>query len=100
MGNPRASIQAGLISTGGIITAAGVIMAIAFGDLLFSAISELNVMGFMMVVATLYDTFVARCVVNPALMSLLGRLNWFPSALFRRIPERGMPQHSGADAAR
>lgn len=77
----RASVEKGLVSTGGIITAAGIIMAIAFGGLLFSAIPSVNVMGFMMVAAVLYDTFIARCIVNPAVMSLLGRYNWWPSSL-------------------
>jgi uncharacterized membrane protein YdfJ with MMPL/SSD domain len=79
--DPAASVRNGLVSTGGIITAAGVIMAIAFGGLLGSALSQVNVMGLMMVTATLYDTFLARCIVNPAVMSLIGRYNWWPSAL-------------------
>lgn len=84
--DPRTSIQKGLTSTGGIITAAGVIMAIAFGGLLFSSIPSVNVMGMMMVSAVLYDTFIARCIVNPAIMSLLGRYNWWPSQLSEDMP--------------
>jgi len=95
--DPTVSIQNGLISTGGIITAAGIIMAVAFGGLLFSAISELNVMGFMMVVATLYDTFISRSIVNPALMSFMGRYNWWPSANFKSVSE-SMEQAPREDA--
>jgi uncharacterized membrane protein YdfJ with MMPL/SSD domain len=82
----KQSVQKGLVSTGGIITAAGIIMAIAFGGLLFSAIPSVNVMGFMMVAAVLFDTFIARCIVNPAMMSLIGRYNWWPSPLSEDIP--------------
>lgn len=81
---PRESIEKGLVATGGIITAAGVIMAIAFGGLLFSKVGQLNIIGFMMSLATLYDTFIARSVVNPAVMSLIGRHNWFPSKLSKQ----------------
>jgi hypothetical protein len=81
--DPRSSVQEGLTSTAGIITAAGLIMAIAFGGLLFSKLSQVNVMGLMMVTATLYDTFLARCIVNPAVMSLIGRYNWWPSSLYQ-----------------
>jgi uncharacterized membrane protein YdfJ with MMPL/SSD domain len=95
--DPRTSVQKGLSSTGGIITAAGVIMAIAFGGLLFSSIPSVNVMGLMMVAAVLYDTFVARCIVNPAVMSLLGRYNWWPSRLSGDISLQSwyMPLSSG-----
>jgi len=79
--DPRVAIRKGVVSTGGIITAAGVVMAIAFGALVTSSLMQLAVMGFALVVAVLYDTFIVRSIVNPALMSLLGRWNWWPGEL-------------------
>jgi len=79
--DPQHSIQEGLVSTGGIITAAGVVMAFAFSGMLFSALEEGSMFGFMLVIAVLYDTFIARSIVVPAGMSLLGYWNWWPSEL-------------------
>jgi len=79
--SPTEAIRRGLIATGGIITSAGIIMSVAFGSLLFSSIIELNMLGLMMTSSVLFDTFVARSLVNPAMMSIIGRANWWPSSL-------------------
>lgn len=91
----RASIQEGLCSTGGIISAAGLIMAIAFAGLLFSSTFAVNGLAFYMVVAVLYDTLVVRCLLTPAAMALLDRFNWWPSTL----SQRGHEQRVAACAA-
>jgi uncharacterized membrane protein YdfJ with MMPL/SSD domain len=70
-----------LCATGKIITAAGVIMAVAFCGLMLSSIQLLNELGFMLVTAALFDTFVVRTLLVPALLSLLGRWHWFPSGI-------------------
>eukprot|EP01060_Flectonema_neradi_P011544 TRINITY_DN18595_c0_g1_i1.p1 TRINITY_DN18595_c0_g1~~TRINITY_DN18595_c0_g1_i1.p1 ORF type:complete len:904 (+),score=124.20 TRINITY_DN18595_c0_g1_i1:135-2846(+) len=77
------SICHGLAKTGYIITAAGVIMAVAFSGLLFSEEPFMHQLSFYMVFAVLFDTFVIRSVVVPALMGLLGELNWWPMTLPR-----------------
>eukprot|EP01006_Ploeotia_vitrea_P052094 TRINITY_DN67651_c4_g1_i2.p1 TRINITY_DN67651_c4_g1~~TRINITY_DN67651_c4_g1_i2.p1 ORF type:complete len:885 (-),score=13.74 TRINITY_DN67651_c4_g1_i2:623-3025(-) len=74
----KPAILRGLCKTGGIITAAGVIMAIAFSGLLFSDIGAMNQLSFYMVFAVLFDTFVIRSLVVPAAMSLLDDYNWWP----------------------
>eukprot|EP01079_Euglenida_sp_SAG-EU17-18_P011893 gene11893-2169_t len=72
------AILFGLCKTGNIINAAGIIMAIAFSGLLFSAIPTMNQMSCYMVFAVLFDTFVVRPILVPAIMSLLGETNWWP----------------------
>jgi predicted RND superfamily exporter protein len=52
------SVIAGLSQTGHIITAAGVIMAIAFSGLLLSTEAVLNQLAFLLVFAVLVDTFI------------------------------------------
>eukprot|EP00697_Spironema_sp_BW2_P000510 gnl/Spiro4/10653_TR5698_c0_g1_i1.p1 gnl/Spiro4/10653_TR5698_c0_g1~~gnl/Spiro4/10653_TR5698_c0_g1_i1.p1 ORF type:complete len:863 (+),score=293.34 gnl/Spiro4/10653_TR5698_c0_g1_i1:38-2626(+) len=74
----KEAIVSGLAKTGNIITAAGIIMAIAFSGLLFSQIGLANVLAFYMVFAVLFDTFVVRSILVPAMMSLLGGANWWP----------------------
>lgn len=79
--DPQSAVREGLVSTGGIITAAGLVMVFAFSGMLFSELVQGSMFGFMMVLAVLFDTFVARSIVNPAGMSLLGHWNWWPSKL-------------------
>ncbi|ETO23039.1 MmpL efflux pump, partial [Reticulomyxa filosa] len=66
----RESIVRGVYNTGSIITAAGVIMAIAFCGLLFSQMTSLNQTGFILVVAVLVDTFIIRTLLVPAVLSM------------------------------
>lgn len=57
----------------------GCIMAVAFAGLLLSGISALNQYSFMMTFGVLLDTFVIRTLIVPALMSILGDINWWPT---------------------
>eukprot|EP00048_Salpingoeca_helianthica_P017415 m.237109 g.237109 ORF g.237109 m.237109 type:complete len:844 (-) comp20941_c0_seq1:46-2577(-) len=83
----RGSILLGLARTGRIITAAGGIMAVAFFGLLFSKIGLLNQMSFLLVFAVLIDTLFIRTMVVPAIMTLLGRANWFPLRMPQPEPD-------------
>ena len=68
-----------LTSTGGVITAAGLIFAASMCGLLFSSITTVVQGGFMIGVGVLLDTFVVRTVTVPAMATLVGRANWWPS---------------------
>jgi len=81
--SPDEAIRQGLCETGGVICAAGIIMAIAFAGLMFTSMLLINLMSFYMVFAVLFDTFVVCCVLSPATMSLVGRWHWWPSGLYR-----------------
>ena len=77
------SIVAGLDATGGIITAAGIIMAISFGSVL--AISDspaLQQWSFLLTTAVLLDTFVVRTILVPTLTGWIGpKYGWYPLSL-------------------
>lgn len=76
-----------LSSTGGVITAAGVIFAASMCGLLFSSIGTVVQGGFVIGVGILLDTFLVRTVTVPALAALIGRANWWPSRAARvRVP--------------
>jgi RND superfamily putative drug exporter len=78
-----------LSSTGGVITAAGLIFAASVGGLLFSSIGIVVQGGFVIAVGILLDTFVVRTITVPAMAALLGRANWWPSRVAtRRSPSR------------
>ncbi|WP_142392532.1 RND family transporter [Mycobacterium sp. 3519A] len=75
-------------STGGVITAAGLIFAASMFGLLFSSISTNIQAGFVVGIGILLDTFLVRTVTVPAMAVLVGRANWWPSQWRPRLPER------------
>jgi len=68
-----------LSSTGGVITAAGLIFAASMWGLLFSSIGTVVQGGFVIGVGILLDTFLVRTVTVPAMATLVGKANWWPS---------------------
>lgn len=66
-------------STGGVITAAGLIFAASMCGLLFSSINTVVQGGFVIGVGILLDTFLVRTITVPAIAALVGRANWWPS---------------------
>jgi putative drug exporter of the RND superfamily len=76
-------IRAGVIhtvsSTGGVITAAGVIFAASMFGMLFASISTLVQCGFIIGTGLLLDTFLVRTITVPAIAVLIGKWNWWPS---------------------
>jgi putative drug exporter of the RND superfamily len=70
-----------LTSTGGVITAAGLIFAASMCGLLFSSITTVVQGGFVIGVGVLLDTFLVRTITVPAMATLVGRANWWPSRL-------------------
>eukprot|EP01061_Rhynchopus_euleeides_P010029 TRINITY_DN1936_c0_g3_i1.p1 TRINITY_DN1936_c0_g3~~TRINITY_DN1936_c0_g3_i1.p1 ORF type:complete len:865 (+),score=362.99 TRINITY_DN1936_c0_g3_i1:140-2734(+) len=92
------AICQGLARTGYLITAAGVIMALAFCGLFFSKEPFVHQLSFYMVFAVLFDTFVVRSLLVPALMGLLGELNWWPFVKRRDLVPEGSPLVDNADS--
>ncbi len=70
--------------TGGIITACGVIMAAAFGTMMLSQGMLLREFGFALMFAILLDSFIVRIFLVPAMMSLLGKWNWYAPRFIAR----------------
>jgi len=89
-------IRSGVIqtvrSTGGVITAAGVIFAASMFGMLFASISTLVQCGFIIGTGLLLDTFLVRTITVPAIAVLVGKWNWWPSkpppAAPRERPQR------------
>jgi RND superfamily putative drug exporter len=68
-------------STGGVITAAGVIFAASMFGMLFASITTLVQAGFIIGTGLLLDTFLVRTITVPAIAVLVGKANWWPSRL-------------------
>jgi RND superfamily putative drug exporter len=82
-----------LTSTGGVITAAGLIFAASMCGLLFSSITTVVQGGFVIGVGVLLDTFLVRTLTVPAMATLVGRANWWPSRL--SAPRSASPAGAG-----
>jgi RND superfamily putative drug exporter len=74
--------------TGGIITACGIIMAAAFGSMMLSSGFLLKQFGFALMFAILLDATVVRIYLVPAIMSLLGKWNWWAPGPLKRMNDQ------------
>ncbi|MEW2521403.1 MMPL family transporter [Actinacidiphila alni] len=84
--NHRA-VTVGLSETGGIITAAGLIMITVFSGFLLGDGLVIKLLGLGLASAVLLDAFIVRPMLVPSIMQWLGRANWwFPAWLDRITP--------------
>lgn len=75
-------------NTGGVISAAAVILAGSLGALMLSSDLLLKQIGFAFSFSILVDALFVRTYLVPAVMSFLGRWNWFnPVSILRRSRE-------------
>ncbi|MCE4611818.1 MAG: MMPL family transporter [Desulfurococcales archaeon] len=85
LGGEREAILEAVEKTGVVITVCGLILASAFATLTISEIPLLKQVGATVALSILLDTFLVRPILVPAVMSLLGRYNWWPGrGLIRR----------------
>ncbi len=74
--------------TGGIITAAAIILAGSLGTLVLSSNMMLREMGFAFAFSILIDALVVRTYLVPAVMSTFGKWSWYnPIKRLRRIKD-------------
>ncbi|HUI02959.1 MAG TPA: MMPL family transporter [Acidimicrobiales bacterium] len=88
-------------ATGPTVTSAGLVLAGTFAVLAVVGGSgqgngQVREIGFGLAVGILLDTFVVRTVLVPSTVSLLGRWNWWPSALSREPTAAGRAAGRGA----
>ncbi|MFE1749307.1 MMPL family transporter [Streptomyces anandii] len=82
----REGVLRGLVSTGGVITAAGVVLAATFAALGVIPLAFLAQIAFIVAFGVLLDTLVVRSLLVPALVRDIGAPAWWPGRLSR---ERG-----------
>jgi putative drug exporter of the RND superfamily len=84
--NRRAVID-GVAHTGRVITSAALIMVSVFFAFVLNGDPTVKQFGLGMGVAVAVDATIVRCLLVPAVMTLLGRSNWwFPGWLDRIVP--------------
>jgi putative drug exporter of the RND superfamily len=81
----------GLAVTGGVITAAGIILAGTFGDLARLPSVPVAEVGIAVAVGVLLDTLLVRTVLVPAALLTIGDRVWWPSRPGAGSDEPGQP---------
>ena len=93
-GDDVGSVAAGLERTGGIVTAAAVLIAVVFIAFATGRVSFMIMFGVGLSMAVLVDAFVVRTTLVPAFMRLAGKANWWAPAPLRRFHDRfGFQDH-------
>ncbi|MFG2474858.1 MMPL family transporter [Streptomyces fagopyri] len=90
----RQGVLRGLVSTGGVITSAGVVLAATFAALGVIPLAFLVQIAFIVAFGVLLDTLVVRSLLVPALVRDIGRRAWWPGRLSREpAPLPGVGEH-------
>lgn len=77
--DPLMGVKVASEKTGAIITACGIILAGTFATMAFAPLQMLSQIGLAVAIGILLDTFVVRAILVPAIATLLGKWNWWPS---------------------
>ncbi|MDQ6815913.1 MAG: MMPL family transporter [Actinomycetota bacterium] len=83
----RSSVVSGLVTSARVITAAALIMVFVFGSFVLNGDPTIKQFGIGLAVAVILDATVVRCLLVPALMIMMGKVNWWmPPWLDRVVP--------------
>ncbi|WP_205326440.1 MMPL family transporter [Glycomyces sp. YM15] len=102
--NPKQAIVEGYGHSSRVVVAAALIMISVFAAFIFSGEALIASMGFALAAAVIFDAFVVRMAVIPAIMALIGRGSWWiPKWLDRILPNvdvegEKLQQHLAGDA--
>jgi RND superfamily putative drug exporter len=85
-GNTGAAVVTGLGRTGRLVTSAALILFFAFAALASAPGTDIKVMGTALGVGILIDATIVRALLVPALVSVLGKYNWWlPKGIARLL---------------
>lgn len=79
------SVAIGLQRSGRIITAAALVLAVSFLAFVTSGVTIMKMLGLGIAFAILLDATIVRALLVPALMRLLGDLNWWAPKWMKAI---------------
>jgi putative drug exporter of the RND superfamily len=82
------SVALGLARTSTVITAAALVVSIAFAALMAPQVSFMRMFGVGLTVAILVDATLVRLILVPAFMHMLGRANWWAPRPLARLHNR------------
>jgi putative drug exporter of the RND superfamily len=83
----KQSVVSGLVTSARVITAAAAIMVFVFGSFVLNGDPTVKQFGIGLAVAVILDATIVRCLLVPALMVVMGKVNWYmPKWLDRLLP--------------
>ncbi|MFE9441109.1 MMPL family transporter [Streptomyces sp. NPDC006602] len=95
-GDHDRSVRHGLQRTGGLITAAAVILAVVMVAIGTSRVTNTKMLGLGIALAVVMDAMIVRSLLVPAVMRLTGRATWWAPQPLRRFHERfGLSEGGG-----
>ncbi|MGB8941279.1 MAG: MMPL family transporter [Streptomyces sp.] len=84
---PGEAVVTGFTHGGRVVAAAAVIMISVFSGFIMENDDMIKMMGFGLAIAVLFDAFVVRMAIVPAVLALLGKKAWWlPKWLDRALP--------------
>lgn len=87
-GDNTRAVRAGLGGSGLVVVAAALIMFSVFMSFVFQTNTTIKLFGLSLAVAIAVDAFLIRLMFVPALMTVLGRANWYlPKWLGKILPK-------------
>ncbi|MEV1078587.1 MMPL family transporter [Streptomyces sp. NPDC050211] len=99
-GDHQQAVRHGLQRTGGLITAAAVILAVVMVAIGTSRVTNTKMLGLGIALAVLMDAMIIRSLLVPAVMRLTGRATWWAPRPLRRLHQRfGLSEGDGAGTA-
>ncbi|MDG9716748.1 MMPL family transporter [Streptomyces sp. DH24] len=98
-GDHEQAVRHGVRRTGGLITAAAVILAVVMVAIGTSRVTNTKMLGLGIALAVLMDAMIVRSLLVPAVMRLTGRATWWAPAPLRRFHRRfGLSEAEAAPA--
>ncbi|MGW1213685.1 MMPL family transporter [Streptomyces sp. NPDC002499] len=95
-GDHNEAVRHGLQRTGGLITAAAVILAVVMVAIGTSRVTNTKMLGLGIALAVLMDAMIVRSLLVPAVMRLTGKATWWAPAPLRRFHQRfGLSEGGG-----
>lgn len=82
------AVALGLARTGRVVTAAALIMAIAFAALIAAQVSFMRIFGLGLTLAVIVDATLVRMALLPAFMQVMGKRNWWAPRPLARLHAR------------
>ncbi|WP_128431471.1 MMPL family transporter [Streptomyces cyaneus] len=84
---PGQAVVTGFRHSARVVTAAAIIMIAVFSGFIGASESMVKMIGFGLAIAVLFDAFVVRMAIVPAVLALLGKTAWWlPKWLDRALP--------------
>ena len=98
-GSTPQAIRLGLMRTGKLVTSAALVLMLAFFSMSTGPSVDIKQFGIGLAAGIIFDATVIRALLVPAIMSLMGRWNWWLPSGFARVlrvsPSEPVPESAG-----